>query len=160
VNYDACAQRLHRSFALNPQDFDMTACGVPIPPKNQPYVDLYKAYAYSNVLGVAGSGTDILLDEKKTVDCDSDFFMWKITLLTTAYLVRFQWPNGRFSSQVMQDARTFFGTVVTKDCDGSIRPIRIPAGRDIGIGIQNLSGIATANVTMLFEGVSRFYLCR
>jgi hypothetical protein len=160
MNYDACAQRLHRSFVLNPGDFDMSACGVPIPPKNQPYVDLYTAYAYSNVLTIAGTAGAILLDEKKTVECDSDFFLYKITPLTTAYLLRFQWPNGRFSSQTMQDARTFLGTTLTKDCDGKTRPIRIPAGRDIGIGIQNVNTGATANVTIIFEGLSRFYLCR
>ena len=149
---------------IRPQDFDLTRCGVPQVPSNARFVDLYRVYPYSVVLGAADSGTDILLDEKKSVDAVTDFILHKISFIgtspptqATGYLVRFQWPTGRYSSQTLQNVQSFLGTCYTLDENGEIQGIRIPAGNNIGIGLQNTSGSAI-NVTILFEGVSRFYL--
>lgn len=166
--FDVCRELTPRPLVISPKDFDLDNCGVPEHPEHARYVDLYTVYAYSNVLAVAGdaAGGDILLDEKKVIDCKADFYLHKITTLgatypspTTGYYVRFQWPNGRYSSQVLQDAQTFLGVCYTKNPDGQTVGIRIPAGRFIGIGLQNLTA-AIQNVTILFEGVSRFYLCQ
>src|SRR5437899_3016849 len=98
---------------IRPQDFDLTACGVPQVPSNARFLDLYRVYPYSVVLGASGSGTDILLDEKKSVDANTDFILHKITPLganpptqASGYYVRFQWPTGRYSSQQLQDVQT------------------------------------------------------
>lgn len=149
---------------ITPQNFDLTRCGTPQVPTNARFLDLYKAYPYSVVLGAAGSGTDILLDEKKAVDSNTDFILHKISFIGTdpptqasGYYVRFQWPSGRYSSQQLQDVQTFLGTMLTLDPNGNPQGIRIPAGNLIGIGLQN-KGNASVNVTIIFEGVSRFYL--
>lgn len=162
---DLCQQIASRPLLLNPQDFDLDNCGIPQVPSNAKFVDLYRVYAYSNVLGAAGSGTDVLLDEKKTIDCQADFYLHKITPLgpnaplpATGYYCRFQWPNGRYSSQVLQDVQTVNGVCYTKDSEGKTKAIRIPAGRDINIALQNVQNVSQS-VTILFEGVSRFYLC-
>jgi hypothetical protein len=162
---DVCGNIQARLLLLNPQDFDLSNCGVPQVPSNARYVDLFRIYAYSVVLGAAGSGTDILLDEKKVIDCNCDFYLHKITPLgpnapapATGYYARFQWPNGRYSSQVLQDVQTINGVCYTKNCNDETMGIRFPAGRDIGIALQNKQDV-TQNVTILFEGMSRFYLC-
>lgn len=149
---------------IRPQDFDLTRCGVPQVPSNARFLDLYKVYAYSVVLGAAGSGTDVLLDEKKAVDSNTDFILNKISFIgehpptqASGYYVRFQWPSGRYSSQQLQDVQTFLGTCYTLDEEGKPVGIRIPSGNLIGIGLQNQSN-AAVNVTILFEGVSRYYL--
>jgi len=151
---------------IRPQDFDLTTCGVPQVPSNGRFLDLYKVYPYSVVLGAAGAadGSDVLLDEKKSVDSNTDFILDKISFIGTSpptqasgYYVRFQWPSGRYSSQALQDVQTFLGTMYTLDADGLPQGIRIPAGNNIGIGLQN-QGVAAVNVTILFEGRSRFYL--
>jgi hypothetical protein len=162
---DVCGNLQSKLLLLNPQDFNLSNCGVPQVPSNARFVDLFTIYTYANVLGAAGSGTDILLDEKKTVDCRADFILHKITPLgpdaptaATGYYLRIQWPNGRYSSQVLQDVETMEGVCYTKNCHDETVGIRIPAGRDIGIALQNKQN-AAQNVTLLFEGVSRFYLC-
>lgn len=162
---DVCGNIQARVILLNPQDFNLSNCGVPEVPSNARYVDLFTLYAYSNVLGAAGSGTDILLDEKKVITCDCDFYLHKITALgpnapdpATGYYCRFQWPSGRYSSQVLQDVETMNGVCYTKDSNDKTVGIRFPAGRDIGIALQNKQNVSQ-NVTILFEGVSRFYLC-
>ncbi len=149
---------------IKPQDFDLTTCGVPQVPTNARFLDLYKVYPYSIVLAAAGSVGDILLDEKKSVDANTDFILHKISFIGTSpptqasgYYVRFQWPSGRYSSQNLQDVQTFLGTMYTLDENGNPIAIRIPAGNNIGIGLQN-QGNAAVNVTILFEGVSRYYL--
>ena len=149
---------------IRPQDFDLTKCGVPQVPSNARYLDLLKVYPYSVVLGAAGSGTDVLLDEKKSVDANTDFILYQILPIGTepptpasGYLVRFQWPWGRYSSQKLQDVQTFLGTMYTLDQDGVPQGLRIPAGNNIGIGLQNTSN-ASVNVTLLIIGVSRYYL--
>ncbi len=161
---DLCA-RPQDIRAIHPRDLDVSGCGVPQEPENARYVDLYKVYSYANVLGAAGSGTDILLDEKKQVDCNADFLLHKITAIdvngnyATGYFARFQWFNGRYSSQALQDIQTFFGVCYTQDEGRNTQAIRYPAGSYIGIGLQNL-GNASINVMLFFEGVSRFYLCK
>ncbi len=116
------------------------------------------------VLGAADSGTDILLDEKKSVDSNTDFILDKISFIgedpptqASGYYVRFQWPIGRYSSQQLQDVQTFLGTMYTLDQDGLPQGIRIPSGNLIGIGLQNQQNVSV-NVTILFEGRSRYYL--
>lgn len=143
---------------IRPQDFDLSKCGVPqLPTGNARYVDLYKCYPYSVVLGAAGSGTDILLDEKRTIDHNADFYLHRVTPIGTGYYVRLQWPSGRFFSNVLQAVETLAGVMFTKNPDGTTRYIRIPASQSIGIGLQNF-GMAAVNATLLFEGVSRFYI--
>jgi hypothetical protein len=154
--------------AVRPQDFDIIGCGESVPPPNTRSIDLYKVYPYSNVLAAAGAagGGDILLDEKKQVDCNSDFFLHKITALdanglpATGYLVRFQWYNGRYSSNALQLVDTFNGVCYTQDQQRETCPIRYPGGQFIGISLQNLNPFASINVMLFFEGVSRFYLCK
>lgn len=142
---------------IRPQDFDISKCGVPQLPSNARYVDLYKAYPYSVTLGAAGSGTDILLDEKRTIDHNADFYLHRVTPIGGSYYVRLQWPTGRYFSNVLQAVETLAGVMFTKNPDGSTRTIRIPASQVIGIGLQNLTN-AAVNATLIFEGVSRFYL--
>jgi hypothetical protein len=144
---------------IRPKDFDLSGCGVPLTPAPSAarYLDLYKAYVYSVVLGAAGSGTDILFDERKSVDSNADFYLHQITPITGNYFGRFQWPSGRFSSQALQDIKTFRGVMMTKNPDGSTRYIRIPAGQFIGIALQNFTN-QSVNVTILFEGCKRFYI--
>lgn len=150
---------------MRPQDLDVNGCGIPQGPANARYVDLYKVYSYANVLAAAGSDGSILLDEKKQVDCNADFLLHKITAIdvngdyATGYFARFQWFNGRYSSQALQDIQTFFGVCYTQDSDRNTQCIRYPAGSYIGIGLQNQS-VAAVNVMLFFEGVSRFYLCK
>jgi hypothetical protein len=162
---DVCGNLKSSFLELSPIDFNLNDCGVPQVPSNARYVDLFTCYTYSVTLGAAGSGTDILLDEKKTVDCRCDFILHKITPLgpnapepASGYYLRIQWPNGRYSSQIIQDVETIGGVVYTKDCYDRTQGIRIPAGRDIGIALQNLQNVSQ-NVTIVFEGCSRFYLC-
>lgn len=153
--------------AVRPQDFDIIGCGNTVPPPNTRYIDLYKVYTYSNVLAAAGAagGGDILLDEKKQVDCNSDFFLHQIIARdangdpATGYLARFQWFNGRYSSNALQDIETFNGVCYTQDQGRNTMPIRYPGGQFIGISLQNLA-VASVNVMLFFEGVSRFYLCK
>ncbi len=149
---------------IRPQDFNLTQCGVPQVPSNARYLDLFKVYPYSVVLGASGSGTDVLLDEKKTVDANTDFLLDQIVPIGTnpptpasGYYVRFQWPGGRYSSQKLQDVQTFLGTIATLDQDGVPQGIRIPAGNNIGIGLKNTTN-AAVNVTILLIGRSRYYL--
>lgn len=142
---------------IRPQDFDLSKCGVPQIPTNARYVDLYKVYPYSVTLGAAGSGTDILLDEKRTIDTNADFYLHRVTPIGTGFYVRLQWPNGRYFSNALQAVETLAGVMFTRNSDGSTRTIRIPASQVIGIGLQNF-GVAAVNVTLIFEGVSRFYL--
>jgi len=129
-------------------------------------LDLYKVYTYSTVLSAAGAadGLDVQLDEKKSVDSNTDFILDKISFVGTdppaqadGYYVRFQWPIGRYSSQQLQDVQTFLGTMYTLDEDGLPQGIRIPAGNLIGIGLKNTQ-LVSVNVTITFEGRARFYL--
>jgi hypothetical protein len=153
--------------AVRPQDYDLTGCGVPDIPSSTRYVDLYKVYVYSVLLAAVDDvdGGDILPDEKKQVDCDCDFLLHKITplspngALANAYYARFQWANGRFSSNQLQNIQTFNGVCYTQDGNRNTIPMRYPAGSFIGISLQNFFAEAIP-VTILFEGVSRFYLCR
>ena len=142
---------------IRPQDFDLSKCGVPQLPSNARYVDLYKAYSFSVTLGAAGSGTDILLDEKRTIDHNADFYLHRVTPIGANFYVRLQWPSGRYFSNALQAVETFAGVMFTKNQDGSTRYIRIPASQVIGIGLQNFTN-AAVNATLIFEGVSRFYL--
>lgn len=154
--------------AIRPQDFDLVGCGVPEVPVNTRYIDLYKVYAYSVLLKEVGDpdGGDILPDEKKQVDCNADFILHKITpvrvdssAVPAGYYCRFQWANGRFSSNALQEVRTFNGVCYTQDAQRRTQAIRYPAGSFIGISLQNFLE-EDIPVTILFEGVSRFYLCR
>ncbi len=161
---DIC-QRPSLVRAIRPQDLDVDGCGIPQEPLNARYVDLYKVYSYANLLGAAGSGTDVLPDEKKQVDCNADFLLHKITAIdvngdyATGYFARFQWFNGRYSSQALQDIQTFHGVCYTQNSRRGTECIRYPAGSFIGIGLQNFLDEAV-NVMLFFEGVSRFYLCK
>lgn len=143
---------------IRPQDFDINQCGVPQVPSRANYVDLFKAYPYSIQLGASGSGTDILLDEKRSVDANADFYLYRVRPIDAEdYSLRLQWPNGHYSSNALQPVEGFMGVMLTLEPDGSLRPIRIPAGQSIGIGLQNSTG-AEVNVTLIFEGISRFYV--
>ncbi len=151
---------------IKPKDFDLLRCGVPEVPQNARHLDLYRVYVYSTVLGAAGAadGSDIKLDEKKSVDALTDFYLHKISFIGTdppeqasGYYVRFQWPGGRYSSNKLQDVQTFLGSMWTKNERDESVGIRIPGGDMIGIGLQNFAE-ESVNVTILFEGVSRFYL--
>lgn len=135
---------------VRPVDFELSGCGVPQAPQNARYVDLYRVHAYSVVLGALDSGTDILLDEKKTVDANADFILHRISCIGSDYFVRFQWPNGRYSSNRLQSVESFLGTITPN-------LIRVPAGDWIGIALQNFTEEAV-NAVILFEGVNRFYL--
>lgn len=154
--------------AIRPQDYDLVGCGVPEIPVNTRYVDLYKVYVYSVLLKAVNDpdGRDILPDEKKQVDCEADFILHKITPLRVqsaavpaGYFCRFQWANGRFSSNALQEVRTFNGVCYTQDPDRNIVAMRYPAGSFIGISLQNFVA-EDIPVTICFEGVSRYYLCR
>lgn len=149
---------------IRPQDFDLSKCGVPqIPTAGARYVDLYKAYPFSLQLGAAGSGTDIFLDEKRSIDHNADFYLHRVTAKNpdgtpaSGYYFRLQWPSGRYFNNQLQAIETLGGVMYVKNADGSTRVIRIPATQTIGIGLQNF-GMAAVNVTLIFEGVSRFYL--
>ncbi len=149
---------------IRPQDFDISGCGVPQVPSNARFIDLYRTFVYSIVLGAADSGTDILLDEKRSVDSNADFLLHKISPIgahgpdtAVDYYLRFQWPAGRYSSNALQDVQTWKGNMFTRQPDGSTRYIRVPAGRFIGIGLQNKTD-EEVNVVIVFEGVNRFYL--
>ncbi len=135
---------------IRPQDFDLSKCGVPQLPSNARYVDLYKAYPFSIQLGAAGSGTDILLDEKRTIDHNADFYLHRVTPIGSAFYVRLQWPSGRYFSNALQAVETLAGVMFTKNSDGTTRVIRIPASQSIGIGLQNF-GVAAVNATLIFE---------
>ncbi len=157
---DVCQtpEQVARLCRIRPQDFEISNCGVPQIPSNARYVDLYKSYPYSIQLGAAGSATAVLLDEKKAVDSNADFYLHRVTPIDAdGYYVRLQWPNGHYFSNVLQAVETLSGVMFTKNPDGSTRTIRIPAGQFIGIGLQNFD-VAAVNVTLVFEGVSRFYL--
>lgn len=153
--------------AVRPMDLDVDGCGIPQEPLNARYVDLYKVYIYANVLAAAGDpdGGDILLDEKKQVDCNADFFLHKITALAadgtkaTNYFARFQWFNGRYSSNTLQDIQTFRGTCYSQDSNRNTCQQRYPAGQSIKISLQNFEA-EPVQVMLYFEGVSRFYLCK
>lgn len=160
---DVCKNPLD-ACRIKPSDFDLSSCGVPQIPEEARHIDLYRTFIYSKVLGAAGSGTDILFDEKKSVDSDADFYLYKITPIGATgpytavdYFLRFQWPNGRYSSNALQDVQTWLGTMLTKNPDGSTRAIRVPAGRSIGISLQNFTD-ADVNVVLAFEMEKRFYL--
>lgn len=140
---------------IRPQDFDLSACGVPQTPSNARFLDLYKTFLYSNVLHAADLP---LLDEKKSVDDHSDFFLFNIRPViqsnATDYKVRFQWPSGRYSSNQLQDVRTWLGALTPN-------PIRIPAGRWIGIELdygQATNDNHDKNVVIALECVRRIYL--
>lgn len=160
---DICENPL-QACRIKPADFELNGCGVPKIPESARFIDLYRVFQYTVVLGAADSGTDILFDEKKSVDSNADFLLHRITPIgatgpytAASYFLRFQWPNGRYSSNALQDVETWLGTTLTKNPDGSTRPIRVPAGRSIGIQLQNFTD-AAVNVVLEFEGVKRFYL--
>ncbi len=142
---------------IRPQDFDISKCGVPQLPSNARYVDLIKIYPYAQTLGAAGSGTDIMLDEKRTIDHNADFYLHDVVAIGTGFYLRLQWPSGRYFNNALQAVETFAGVMFTKNQDGTTRTVRIPASQSIGIGIQNF-GNAAVNVALFFRGVSRFYL--
>lgn len=150
-------EQLAQLCRIRPQDFELSKCGVPQIPSNARYVDLYKCYPFSITLGAAGSGTDVFLDEKKAVDSNADFYLHRVTPIGSGFYTRLQWTNGHYFSNALQAVETLAGVMFTKNSDGSTRTIRIPAGQFIGIGLQNF-GVAAVTATLIFEGVSRFYL--
>lgn len=138
---------------IRPQDFDLSSCGVPQVPSNAKFIDLHAAFLYTATINAADPP---LLDEKKHVNANADFYLFNIRPVTQAgsldYFVRFQWPNGRYSSPVRQDVRTW-GPAITPNI------IRVPAGRWIGIEIDyGTSGADPKNIVIAFEGVERLYL--
>lgn len=161
---DICQTPVPRQLCrIRPQDFLLSNCGVPTPPSTARYIELYRVFIYSVLLGAAGSGTDILFDEKKSVDSNADFWLHKITPVTADgsqpvdYFMRVQWPSGRYTSNVLQDVQTVLGVMYTKDSNGQTQPVRIPAGRSLGIQLQNFTNAAVP-VSIAFEGVNRFFI--
>lgn len=148
---DVCEQP-QQSCRIAPRNFDLSRCGIPQVPSNARYIDLYMAVFYQQVL-VDGQ---VLLDEKVSFDDNADVYLYNIRPVISSddsgdYFARFQWPNGRYSSNARQDIRTWKGTITPN-------VIRIPAGQKMGVELEYGVGEDDKNVVIAFEVVKRFYL--
>ena len=144
------------------QPFTIGDCGIP-QRVERPYVDLPCYLPYQ----IQIPANTVFPDEMKPVGSDGDFFLCAISGtnpdVATAPLVRFQWPNGRFSAQqrivapIHYDIQYFRRSYVTLNEDGVGEGIYCTMGSYIGIEIENTTN-ATINALIVFEGFKRLYI--
>lgn len=140
---------------IRPSDFDLSACGLPVPPDDRPYIDLAKSLIYSRRVSSGAAG--LLLDEKKQVDQDADFYLAGIqgTQLSNLY-IRFRYATGRYSANIREHSTDAFSLWDQRRAIDP--PQRFPAGSWIGIEIDYRTG-AAVDLVISFDGFKRVYLC-
>ena len=143
-------------------DFNLSQCGVPQLPEGARYVDIIKTLVYNSSLGQAGSGSDILPDERQGTHSDTIFILRAIQITSSTTVnpiyVRFQWPNGRYLQNVPVEINVAYPST------GQFRKVLrsgvlIRPGEQIRISLQNFAAASgTVPIVILFEGFLRFYL--
>ena len=116
---------------LRLEDLDLTKCARPARP-DAPFVDLYKVHLFYQFV----PATERIFS--RLMIRDREFHIRGVIGETSniGYKVRFEWPNGRYSSQTMQNVQTAFNTVNGGQMLGVHPAIVCPPDSFIGIELD------------------------
>jgi hypothetical protein len=143
---------------ITSQDFELRGCSKWVAPDGSVYLELPKYFIFS-VLVPAGS---TLPTQQQPASPSYEFLLDVVSVfqpLTTPaqsdIYGRFQWPNGHFSAQQLEDLTQFYGLGQW----GRLQepPVSCPPGSIIRMQLQNPGG-ADSRITIHFEGRLRIPL--